>query len=551
QQALQQRSDGGSEVESVNDRAASESDADSRSIVSDRGPSVVVEVKRMEVNVERTSGGLGLSIAGGQGSTPYKGDDEGIFISRVTDNGPAYQAGLRVGDKLLVVNGRDVEVCNHYDAVTTMREAGSQLRLVVSREVTKLIPEKKSSQVEPVSNHVASTNIVNATVSEQINISPESPPREVTANHMGSPLNGLAETPAVNGEHPNINGDGEPNGEMEHFDNVNFPKQILTETIYTTLMRDHNGLGFSIAGGRGAAQFKDGSDAIYISRITEGGAAAKDGKLQVGDRVISINGVDLDGARHDQAVSMLTGLERFVRLVVHRETLVPPGQGNTNISKTSPLVYGVPRPYTGLYSAGSYMANRPSYTGYRRAQPGGRLSGSAAPDSCTNHSGSASPLSSPVTASKQQQQQQLSDQVNPGALNNALGSVTTGTTQVAPNRPLTNDDFNSMIPQHFLEGRTQEESMPSVHVTVNLPTEDMPLGMAFPPPPTKVGKVTESITKSTLTETVVTRITDNRLADEPLVVEVRQAHPATNANWERTPFIIRRLWVIPIIDLHS
>lgn len=25
-------------------------------------------------------------------------------------------------------------------------------------------------------------------------------------------------------------------------------------------MRDHNGLGFSIAGGRGAAQFKDGSD---------------------------------------------------------------------------------------------------------------------------------------------------------------------------------------------------------------------------------------------------------------------------------------------------
>ena len=46
----------------------------------------------------------------------------------------------------------------------------------------------------------------------------------------------------------------------QHFDKVNFPKQILTETIYTTLMRDHNGLGFSIAGGRGAAQFKDGSD---------------------------------------------------------------------------------------------------------------------------------------------------------------------------------------------------------------------------------------------------------------------------------------------------
>ncbi|XP_068208931.1 protein lap4-like isoform X3 [Palaemon carinicauda] len=515
QQAMQ-RGEGGSEADSVHDRAASESDADSRSIVSDRGPSVVVEEKKMEVNVERTTGGLGLSIAGGRGSTPYKGDDEGIFISRVTDDGPAYLAGLRVGDKLLMVNGRDVEVCDHYEAVNIMREAGSQLRLVVSREVTKLVPEKKTVKVEPVGNHVVSPSVVNVSkVPEQTSV-PESLPREVTANHMGTPVNGHGEVPAVNGEHANMNGEGEPNGEME----------ILTETIYTTLMRDHNGLGFSIAGGRGAAQFKDGSDAIYISRITEGGAAAKDGKLQVGDRVISINGVDLDGARHDQAVSMLTGLERFVRLVVHRETLVPPGQGNANNSKSSPRVFGAPRPYTGLYSAGSYMANRPSYTGYRRAQPGGRISGSSLPDNCTNHSGSnSSPASSPASVTKHQQQQQqppqqLSNQVIPdAAVPNAVGNIATGTTQVATNRPLTNDDFNSMIPQHFLEGRSREETQPSVHVTVNLPTEDMPLGMAFPPPPTKVGLVTESITKSTLTETVVTRITDNQLAEMPLVVE--------------------------------
>ncbi|XP_064104431.1 protein scribble homolog isoform X4 [Macrobrachium nipponense] len=516
QQAMQ-RGEGGSEADSVQDRAASESDADSRSIVSDRGPSVVVEEKKMEVNVERTSGGLGLSIAGGRGSTPYKGDDEGIFISRVTEDGPAYLAGLRVGDKLLMVNGRDVEVCDHYEAVNIMREAGSQLRLVVSREVTKLVPDKKTVKVEPVGNHVVSPSIVSVSkVPEQTSV-PDSLPREVTANHMGTPVNGHSEAPAVNGEHANMNGEREPNGEME----------ILTETIYTTLMRDHNGLGFSIAGGRGAAQFKDGSDAIYISRITEGGAAAKDGKLQVGDRVISINGVDLDGARHDQAVSMLTGLERFVRLVVHRETLVPPGQGNANNSKSSPRVFGAPRPYTGLYSAGSYMANRPSYTGYRRAQPGGRLSGSSLPDNCTNHSGpNCSPSSSPASVTKhqqqqqQQQQQQLSNQVIPdAAVPNAVGNIATGTTQVATNRPLTNDDFNSMIPQHFLEGRSKEETQPSVHVTVNLPTDDMPLGMAFPPPPTKVGIVTESITKSTLTETVVTRITDNQLGEMPLVVE--------------------------------
>lgn len=57
---------------------------------------VVNDQRCIEVRIARTAGGLGLSIAGGRGSTPYVGDDDGIFISRVTQNGPAYMAGLRV-----------------------------------------------------------------------------------------------------------------------------------------------------------------------------------------------------------------------------------------------------------------------------------------------------------------------------------------------------------------------------------------------------------------------------------------------------------------------
>ena len=65
----------------------------------------VVEIQ-YEIHIERTNSGLGLSIAGGKGSTPYRGDDEGIFISRVTEGGPAELAGLRVADKLIAVNGK-------------------------------------------------------------------------------------------------------------------------------------------------------------------------------------------------------------------------------------------------------------------------------------------------------------------------------------------------------------------------------------------------------------------------------------------------------------
>jgi len=64
--------------------------------VSDLDTNIEVREEQYEIHIERTSAGLGLSIAGGRGSTPFKGDDEGIFISRVTEGGPADLADLRV-----------------------------------------------------------------------------------------------------------------------------------------------------------------------------------------------------------------------------------------------------------------------------------------------------------------------------------------------------------------------------------------------------------------------------------------------------------------------
>lgn len=62
-------------------------------------------------------------------------------------------------------------------------------------------------------------------------------------------------------------------------------------TLHTTLIRDQigQGLGFSIAGGRGSPPYKDGCDGIFISRITEGSLAHRDGKIMVGDRVMAVS----------------------------------------------------------------------------------------------------------------------------------------------------------------------------------------------------------------------------------------------------------------------
>lgn len=295
---------------------------------------VELREEKYEIHIERSNTGLGLSIAGGRGSTPFKGDDEGIFISRVTERGPADLAGLRVGDKVLAVNGVDVRDVSHYDAVEVLKESGPVLILQVAREVTKFIPN--NSQITPNSNPVTATAL---------------PP---------SVVNQVTTPPVVNNQLTNKNIppklDPPPN-------DVTMGKVL----IHTTLIRDSRGLGFSIAGGKGSQPFKSDSDAVYVSRITEGGVAHKDGKLEVGDRVVSINGVDLTGASHDQAVAMLTGLERFVRLTVEREMALDKESGSPGLPQQSPRLFGLPKPYTGLYSANSYMANRPGYTGYRRS----------------------------------------------------------------------------------------------------------------------------------------------------------------------------------------
>lgn len=91
---------------------------------------------------------------------------------------------------------------------------------------------------------------------------------------------------------------------------------------------------------------------------------------------------------------------------------------------------------------------------------------------------------------------------------------------------MTSEDFQAMIPSHFISGGKNyevekatpvvEHGASAVTVTVKKGTPDMPM---LPPAPTELGLVTETITKSTFTETVMTRVTDNRLGEE-LISEV-------------------------------
>ncbi|KFQ72340.1 Disks large 3, partial [Phaethon lepturus] len=76
-----------------------------------------------------------------------------------------------------------------------------------------------------------------------------------------------------------------------------------------------SGLGFSIAGGIGN-QHIPGDNSIYITKIIEGGAAQKDGRLQIGDRLLAVNNTNLQDVRHEEAVAALKNTSDMVYLKV-------------------------------------------------------------------------------------------------------------------------------------------------------------------------------------------------------------------------------------------
>ncbi|CAI5672806.1 unnamed protein product [Oreochromis niloticus] len=246
-----------------------------------------IEEEEHTLTIVRQTGGLGISIAGGKGSTPYKGDDEGIFISRVSEDGPAARAGVKVGDKLLEVNGVDLHEAEHHTAVEALRSSGATVSMTVLRE----------RMVEPE----------NAITTTPLRPEDDYFPRERRSS-------GLA-----------FNLENSPSGPRQRFS--------------TCLIRNDKGLGFSIAGGKGSTPYRTGDTGIYISRIAEGGAAHKDSTLRVGDRVISINGVDMTEARHDQAVALLTGTSPTIALLVERDLNAPggsPGQSRARAHSPPP-----------------------------------------------------------------------------------------------------------------------------------------------------------------------------------------------------------------------
>ncbi|XP_042573763.1 discs large homolog 1-like protein isoform X10 [Cyprinus carpio] len=321
-----------------------------------------------EITLERGNSGLGFSIAGGT-DNPHIGEDPSIFITKVIPGGAAAQDGrLRVNDVILRVNDVDVRDVTHSKAVEALKEAGSLVRLYVRRRKSaseklmeiKLIKGPKGlgfsiaggvgNQHIPGDNSIYVTKIIEGgaahkdgrlQIGDKLLAVNSSCLEEVTHEHAVTALKNTPDVVYLKVAKPNsvfMNDSFAPpditNSYSQHMENHISPPSYLSQPLppvhsgrysptpktmvgdddvtrearKVVLHRGSTGLGFNIVGG------EDG-EGIFISFILAGGPADLCGELRKGDRLVSVNGIDLRGATHEQAAATLKNAGQTVTIV--------------------------------------------------------------------------------------------------------------------------------------------------------------------------------------------------------------------------------------------
>ncbi|XP_038945246.1 disks large homolog 2 isoform X2 [Rattus norvegicus] len=306
----------------------------------------------VEIKLFKGPKGLGFSIAGGVGNQHIPGDNS-IYVTKIIDGGAAQKDGrLQVGDRLLMVNNYSLEEVTHEEAVAILKNTSDVVYLKVGKPTTIYMtdpygpPDITHSYSPPMENHLLSGN--NGTLEYKTSLPPISPGRySPIPKHMlveddytrppepvYSTVNKLCDKPASPRHYSPVECDKSfllstpyphyhlgllPDSDMtshsQHSTATRQPSVTLQRAISlegeprkVVLHKGSTGLGFNIVGG------EDG-EGIFVSFILAGGPADLSGELQRGDQILSVNGIDLRGASHEQAAAALKGAGQTVTII--------------------------------------------------------------------------------------------------------------------------------------------------------------------------------------------------------------------------------------------
>ncbi|XP_040896942.1 inaD-like protein [Toxotes jaculatrix] len=331
------------------------------------------------VELEKERQGLGLSLAGNRDRSRLS-----IFVVGLHPGGPAARDGrIRVGDELLEINNQILYGRSHQNASAIIKSAASRVKLIVLRNEDAInqmaVPPFPTPPPPPVLSPVSPECIPPATPAVPNTTDGPRPPDSLTLHPSLDTLDKTSDEAEQNNRNRSSNSAPQSLREADTFrkkpklaespeNELQAPGALLEqqscrsysssskqtaaspplispdlqtanrdpsccavvpgqETVLE-ICKGRSGLGLSIVGGRDTQL-----DAIMIHEVYEEGAAARDGRLWAGDQILEVNGLDLRGASHEEAIAALRQTPAKVCLTVLRDEAQYRDEENLDIFK--------------------------------------------------------------------------------------------------------------------------------------------------------------------------------------------------------------------------
>ncbi|XP_034386737.1 uncharacterized protein nthl1 isoform X2 [Cyclopterus lumpus] len=238
----------------------------------------------------------------------------GQFIRKVEPGSCADQGGLRSGDRVVEVNGENVENETHHQVVERIREVAHRTRLlVVDGDTDEYLRSCGLACTEDLAVEMG-------TLSPQPSPGPtpsaspiprENSPLSPKPNHTHSFYPPAADsstdtTTQAKVKRTSVTSSTETDTELQVHPSPEQTEELLPRLCH--LVKGEHGYGFNLHSNKT-------KDAQFV-RSVDPGSAAERGDIRPGDRLVEVNGVNIDGLRHSEAVALIRAQGEEVHILV-------------------------------------------------------------------------------------------------------------------------------------------------------------------------------------------------------------------------------------------
>ncbi|XP_067915326.1 membrane-associated guanylate kinase, WW and PDZ domain-containing protein 2a isoform X16 [Heterodontus francisci] len=274
-------------------------------------------------------------------------------IGRIIEGSPADRCGkLKVGDRILAVNGQSIINMPHAEIVKLIKDAGLSvtLRIVPQEDMSSpasvpgsekqspmaqqhspMAQQSPTAQQSPLAQHSPATQppplqsqghngSYRSEVKARQDVKPDirQPPY---SEYRQPPASDYRQPPSLDYRQPPLIDYRQqpPDNRQYAISDYRQPQDFDYFTV--DLEKGAKGFGFSIRGGR---EYKMD---LYVLRLAEDGPAIRNGRMRVGDQIIEINGENTREMTHARAIELIKSGGRRVRLLLKRGTGQVPEYG--------------------------------------------------------------------------------------------------------------------------------------------------------------------------------------------------------------------------------